>query len=93
MRLTHPYLLIAIASAVFLWLLVYPEGASPQGGCPPIPALYPASTTKGMWPHGSTVNVNIDPTFNQDQRTAIVAAIDSWNASRFFWKRLLRDTS
>jgi hypothetical protein len=85
MRLTPSHLLIAVTSAFFLWLLVYPEGASTQSGCPPIAALYPASTTKGMWPQGSTVNVNIDPTFNQAQRTAIVAAINSWNANRFFY--------
>lgn len=84
MRLTHADLLVAIASAFCVWLLVYPEGASPQGGCPSIPPLFPNFTPKGMWPQGSTVNVNIDPSFNQDQKNAIVAAINSWNVNRGF---------
>src|SRR6266404_370513 len=83
MRFTHSDLLIAVTSALFLWLLIYPEGASTQSGCPSIAPLYPASTTKGMWPQGSTVNVNVDPTFSEDQKTAIRGAIDSWNANRF----------
>lgn len=75
---------IAIVSAFLLWILVYPQGAFPQGGCPSIPSIYSSPTTKGMWPQGSTVNVNIDPTFTLDQKSAIVAAIDSWNQNRFF---------
>lgn len=84
MRLTFSFLLIALTSALSLWLLVYPVGASLQGGCPPIPPIYPNFTPKGMWPQGSTVNVNIDPTFDQEQKDAIVAAIDSWNAKKGF---------
>jgi len=37
-----------------------------------------------MWPQGSTVNVNIDPTFTQEQKNAIIAAMNSWNASRSY---------
>jgi hypothetical protein len=85
MRFNHSDLALAAVSAFFVCLLVYPETASQQGGCPTIPPLYtsPSPTTKGMWPQGSTVNVNIDPTFNEGQRTAIRAAMTSWNEKRF----------
>ena len=85
MRLILSFLLIALTTSFSLWLLVYPVGASLQGGCPPITALYPNFTPKGMWPRGSTINVNIDPTFTQAQKDAIVAAINSWNAARGFY--------
>ena len=75
MRAVRSFLLTAMASAGFIFLLVYPQGVLTQG-CPSITALYPY-TPKGMWPQGSTVNVNIDPSFDQTQKTAFVAAINS----------------
>jgi len=55
MRAVRSFLLTAMASAGFIFLLVYPQGVLTQG-CPSITALYPY-TPKGMWPQGSTVNV------------------------------------
>jgi hypothetical protein len=50
-----------------------------QTPCPPIPVLYPNSPYKGAWASGATVNVNIDPSFSQEQKDDIVAALNAWN--------------
>jgi hypothetical protein len=82
MRLTRLCLVVGVTSALSLCLLVSSEGGSLQSGCPPTAALYPSFPPKGIWPQNSTVNVNIDPTFTEQQKTAIVSAITSWNAAR-----------
>lgn len=53
-----------------------------QSSCPTTPSLYPGNPSKGTWPSGATVRVNIDPSFTQEQKDAIIAALSSWNNAR-----------
>jgi hypothetical protein len=58
------------------------ESAFSQTNCPPLTALDPTNPPSHTWPRRGQVNVNIDPTFNGDQNTAIEAAINAWNSSK-----------
>lgn len=77
------YRLLALSLAVFITLsilsLLPAIRVLPQSNCPPTPAIYPGNTSQGTWRSGATIFVNIDPSFTQDQKDAIVAAIRSWN--------------
>ncbi len=51
---------------------------------PPVPnqCITPPSDGKQYaWPRGAKVEVNIDPTYNQDHRDAIVQVFNNWQAS------------
>jgi hypothetical protein len=81
MKTWQSYVLLILVTAFCTYVLISPQSATLQvSNCPPISALYPYPP-KGMWPQGSYVKVNIDPSFTPQQKTAIVGAINSWNAS------------
>jgi hypothetical protein len=76
----HRYpLLIALLFSFYFCMLISPDRASPQvSNCPSVPSLFPYPP-KGMWPQGSMIHVNIDPTFTQEQKNAIVGQLTiSW---------------
>jgi hypothetical protein len=73
------YLLIAIFAP--LAIHVRAQGTPPTD-CPPAAphqCVNPAiQTKKQAWPQGAHVNVNIDPSYQTDQRNAIANAFQNW---------------
>ncbi|HKR01097.1 MAG TPA: hypothetical protein VJT09_10515 [Pyrinomonadaceae bacterium] len=60
--------------------------STPPTDCPPpSPAAQcatPASQTKKQaWPQGANITVNIDPTYNTEQRNAIVQSFQNWQTA------------
>lgn len=66
------------------WLLesTVLQTVSSQTNCPPITAIDTANPPSHTWPVRGQVNVNIDPTFTDTQKTAITSAITAWNTSK-----------
>src|SRR5687768_4180175 len=57
----------------------------PPTGCPPTPPVaccQPGTTsTSQTWPKDAHVNVNIDPNFSPEQRSAIEQSFNNWQAA------------
>lgn len=81
---SFPLIFFAVVQGLYLSGLVFQQSVIPQSPCPNTPALYPSNPGKGSWPSGAEVNVNIDPSFTQEQKDAIVAALNSWNNARHY---------
>ncbi len=73
---------LSILLGLYILSSSFQQTAHSQSGCLAIPAFRPNDPPSGTWNANGEVNVNIDPTFTQDQRAAIVVAIDAWNAAR-----------
>lgn len=54
-----------------------------QGGCPTIPQLH-GNLRAWCWPQFQTVKVNIDPTYSQAEKDAIIQVLSFWNESKDF---------
>jgi hypothetical protein len=65
--------LIVLAAVLGLCPLFSPQKAFLQTGCPDIPSR----GAQNAWPPDSTVEVNIDPSFNDDQKAAIRGAFNA----------------
>src|ERR1700732_5274450 len=70
---------------LLLCLLIGPQVVTSQvPGCPNVNCLY-NYPPKGMWPQGSVVYVNIDPTFTTNQQDDIILAMYAWNTANGYY--------
>lgn len=81
MKSTHP--LTPRVVAVFFGLLVaFIPALNPAGSVQA--CSFPPLDQGTTWPQNITVQVNIDPAYNAQQRTAITEAFIRWTANMFF---------
>jgi hypothetical protein len=76
------YSAIIIVGSFYISESTIQQTAFSQTNCPPITALDPINPPSQTWPVRGQVNVNIDPTFTDSQKTNILAAITAWNNSK-----------
>lgn len=69
-------ILIAFCFNVIVAGLFFVANASAQCTTPP------GATQEDTWAQGAQVQVNIDPTYNTEQRTALAQALTNWNNAR-----------
>jgi hypothetical protein len=80
---SHSLSLLVISFAILglsIPAIVRPPFVIAQTNCPTITPTYTNNPSKGAWAAGAEVNVNIDPSFNPQEKAAIVAALEAWNA-------------
>lgn len=83
-RLPRPRLCaVALLGSCLALTLRLPVPAGAQFICttPPTGARWEA------WKQGASIQVNIDPAYNSDQRNAIAAAFENWNNSNLLASR------
>ena len=80
MKSVHILLLVlGLILSLGSWLILTQGHVLSQvENCPEIPPLNPSNPSRGTWPKNATVNVNIDPAFNEQEKDAIVAALNTW---------------
>ncbi len=83
-RLSTSFLCLVLLILEVLVLDVKAQSVEPLG-CPPTPPTQCSNagiTNRGRtWPQGSSVNVNIDPSFNPEQQAAAMRAFQNWQSA------------
>lgn len=84
MRRHHPQYYPALPFVFLLCLLILfsPQRAVLQTACPTVPSLFQNPPYRGTWYENVTVQVNIDPSFDDVQKAGIRGAITKWNAAK-----------